>query len=72
MIDFNRSALDFYNFVRALTKPYPGAFYFDKNGNKVIVWSAKILFESSEERNNDIIFKTLDFDVLLNTAGTSC
>jgi len=72
LIDFNRSALDVYNFVRALTKPYPGAFYFDKNGNKVIVWSAKILFESSEERNNDIIFKTLDFDVLLNTAGTSC
>jgi methionyl-tRNA formyltransferase len=24
--------------VRATTHPYPGAFYFDKNGNKVIVW----------------------------------
>ncbi len=31
-----------YNYVRALTKPYPGAFFYYKE-TKVIVWSAKLL-----------------------------
>ena len=30
-IDFNRSAIDVYNYVRALTKPYPGAYYYYQN-----------------------------------------
>ncbi len=28
--------------VRATTHPYPGAFYYDKDGNKVIVWEMKM------------------------------
>jgi len=39
MIDWNRDATDIYNMVRALTKPYPGAF--TMNGNiEFIVWAA--------------------------------
>jgi len=41
LIDFNRSALDVYNWIRALTRPYPGAFcYLD--GKKIRVWRAQI------------------------------
>ena len=32
--------------IRAVTKPYPGAFFFEK-GKKIIVWKSKIL-ESKE------------------------
>lgn len=39
-IDWNKSALDVYNFVRALTHPYPGAFTYHKD-KKIIVWSSK-------------------------------
>lgn len=60
LIDFNRSALDIYNFVRALTKPYPGAYYYDDNGNKVIVWKIEIVFDKSRLKQNDIVLKTLD------------
>jgi methionyl-tRNA formyltransferase len=63
LIDFNRSALDVYNFVRALTKPYPGAFYYDQNGNKVMVWKVEIVFDESKLKNDDIIFNTLDYKV---------
>ncbi len=40
MIDWNRSADDIYNMVRALTKPYPGAFTVYAN-NEFKIWSAK-------------------------------
>jgi methionyl-tRNA formyltransferase len=63
LIDFNRSALDVYNFIRALTKPYPGAYYFDKNGNKVIVWQCAIVMDEKEIKSDDIILNTLDFKI---------
>ncbi len=38
LIDWqNMSLTQINNFVRALTKPYPGAFYY-QNGKKIIVW----------------------------------
>lgn len=41
MIDFNRSALEVYNWIRALTRPYPGAFFY--RGQEMIrVWQAEI------------------------------
>jgi len=65
LIDFNRSALDIYNFVRAITKPYPGAFYYDKNGKKIIVWKIEIVFDESRLRYGDIVFETKDLKVRL-------
>ena len=41
-IDLAGSVNDAERMVRAVTKPYPGAFYFDDKGRKLIVWSAKI------------------------------
>lgn len=41
IIDWNKPALDLFNWVRALTHPYPGAFtYFQ--GRKLFIWEARI------------------------------
>lgn len=42
LIDWNQSGRKLYDFIRALTKPYPGAFTF-LNGEKWIVWKAALL-----------------------------
>lgn len=39
-IDWNRDAADIYNMIRALTKPYPGAFT-DYGETEFIIWSAR-------------------------------
>lgn len=39
-IDWNRSAVDIYNFVRALTKPYPGAWTMADNV-EFVIWTAR-------------------------------
>jgi methionyl-tRNA formyltransferase len=64
-IDFNRSALDVYNFIRALTKPYPGAYYIDKNKQKIVVWKAGIVFDESRIRDEDIVMQTKDMKIVL-------
>lgn len=39
LIDFNKDAKEVYNFIRAITRPYPGAFtYF--SGGKLKIWNA--------------------------------
>ncbi len=65
LIDFQRSALDIYNFVRALTRPYPGAFFYDKDGNKIIVWKVEIVFDETRLQRSDIVFNTLDLKIRL-------
>lgn len=40
LIDWNRPASEIYNLVRALTRPYPGAFTYYK-GRKLMVWWAE-------------------------------
>ncbi|MGA1823510.1 MAG: methionyl-tRNA formyltransferase, partial [bacterium] len=62
-IDFNRSALDIYNFVRSLTRPYPGAFYYDEHGHKVIVWRIEIVMDNSRIQPGDILFETRDYKI---------
>jgi len=37
--------------VRATTKPYPGAFYIDDKGKKVIIWEGSRLIESNNYIN---------------------
>ena len=41
-IDWRMSAESIYNLVRALNKPYPGAF-FQINNKKITVWKSKII-----------------------------
>lgn len=37
LINWNLTAMEIYNFIRALVFPWPGAFYYDENGNKIII-----------------------------------
>ncbi|MDB9717915.1 formyltransferase family protein [Candidatus Pelagibacter sp.] len=54
-INLNGSIYEAEKLVRALTHPYPGAFYY-KNGIKQIVWSAKIVDDINlNEKNNNIL-----------------
>lgn len=39
-IDFSKSVFELHNFIRALTKPYPGAFCFYQN-SKILIWIAQ-------------------------------
>lgn len=72
LIDFNKNTLDIYNFVRALTRPYPGAF-FQYNDQKVIIWKASYskLYNASIEEGviTDYIYSFDDNDcaVLIST-----
>jgi methionyl-tRNA formyltransferase len=40
-VDWDRSGLELYNWVRALTKPYPGAFSY-LGENKVFIWETRL------------------------------
>jgi len=42
IIDWSKSAKQCYNWIRALTNPYPGTFTFYK-GKKVFIWKSKII-----------------------------
>ena len=42
IIDWNRTSLSIYNWIRALTLPFPGAFT-HWNGEKVTIWEAELL-----------------------------
>ncbi|CAN5394622.1 formyltransferase family protein [soil metagenome] len=52
-IDWNRTSSDVNNFVRALTKPYPGAFTYI-NDQKITVWEG-IPFQPLEDFYNNIV-----------------
>jgi len=61
-IDFNRSSLEVYNFIRALTKPYPGAWSV-YNGKKIIIWKCEIVMDESRLKKDDLVFQTKDFKI---------
>lgn len=41
-IDFSKSSLEIYNFIRAQSNPYPGAFFKTVDGKKLIIEKARI------------------------------
>lgn len=54
LFNFTKPALNIYNFVRAQTKPYPGAFFM-YNKKKIIAWSAELLDRKSEGKPGSIV-----------------
>jgi methionyl-tRNA formyltransferase len=70
LIDWNLSAFEIYNFIRALSKPYPGAFTFI-NKTKLIIWKAKLVENPTEFIGKPgCIFKiTPGEGVIINTGG---
>jgi methionyl-tRNA formyltransferase len=67
-IDWEKTIFEIYNFIRALTKPYPGAFsYID--GKKIFIWKAQP-FDTRIYYNNarigEIVEVFLNGDFLIN------
>ena len=67
IIDWSSSSIDIYNLIRAVTKPYPGAFTY-LNGKKILIWKAQI-FSSNHtfEFEGPSNFKLLNGDLLVKT-----
>ncbi len=60
LLYWNQSAKDIYNFIRALTKPYPGAFTF-LGGKKYLLWEASVLPVQVEKRAGTILGTSYGF-----------
>jgi len=54
IMDFNQNSKKVYDFIRALARPYPGAFTY-LNGKKYLIWSASILPEAEHGEGGKII-----------------
>jgi methionyl-tRNA formyltransferase len=67
IIDWNQSGFDIYNFIRALGKPYPGAFTYFR-GKKIFIWSALLYENHSEQRSPGTIIEC----ILPNTIRVQC
>lgn len=57
LIDWNQNAQTIYNLIRAVTKPFPGAF-FEENGKKIIIWRAKVLPTKTQAAAGTTVSKT--------------
>lgn len=67
LIDWSQSTITLHNFVRALTKPYPGAFTF-LNQKKIMIWKAqpfdqRMKFTNTKPGDVIEVFHTGDFVV---------
>jgi methionyl-tRNA formyltransferase len=54
LINWQENSRYIYNWIRALTKPYPGAFSYI-NGMKIMIWSARESFDKREGEPGQII-----------------
>lgn len=50
LIDWSKSAREIHNLVRAVAKPFPGAFT-EKDGHKVMVWRTRLISSPEEAAN---------------------
>lgn len=64
-IDWNKSAAEIYNLIRAVTEPYPGAFALLDNNQKIIIWWGEPADGSPEEIPGNAI--VLQEEVLVQT-----
>jgi len=77
LINWNKSSIEIYNKIRAISKPYPGAVFYDMNNDKCKIWKAKIInnFEFGNYTkpgtiiaifyNNYMLIKTKDSFILV-------
>ena len=78
LVDWNQGSKKIYDWIRAQTSPYPGAFTFLK-GKKVIIWKAKLtnIKAGLKKPGNilaiskkGILISTKDNPILITSAGT--
>lgn len=58
LIDWSKSAREIHNLVRAVAKPFPGAFTYH-DGKKIMVWKTRI-YDGNTERTPALLVKTSD------------
>ena len=58
-IDLNKTAIEIQNFIRAQSKPYPGAFS-TINGKTIIFWEVKFSEKNFKNKKNDEVVKCRD------------
>lgn len=71
-IDLNQSTLEIYNLIRAVTKPFPGAFLF-KGEEKILIWEA-VPFDNIldfEEYKLGEIIDNIDKTPILRTSDSA-
>lgn len=67
-IDWKKPAGEIYNLIRGVTDPYPGAFAFLDNGDKIIIWWAEPAI-SNDAAGGELIVK--DKEVLVQTGESA-
>lgn len=60
LINWNQSGKQIYDFIRALTVPYPGAFTF-LNGKRYLIWKACLLPISADVKSGEIVGESYGF-----------
>src|SRR5580704_13964008 len=70
LVDWSRTTRELYNWVRALTEPYPGAFTF-VNGEKVLLWKAQMESGAAQrgERPGTIVLNREGWPLVATGAG---
>jgi UDP-4-amino-4-deoxy-L-arabinose formyltransferase/UDP-glucuronic acid dehydrogenase (UDP-4-keto-hexauronic acid decarboxylating) len=65
-IDWKKSADEIYNLIRGVTQPYPGAFAFLDNDEKVVIWWAQPAVMKKDVLSGKLVIT--DKEVLVRTA----
>ncbi|TDJ02372.1 MAG: methionyl-tRNA formyltransferase [Caldithrix sp.] len=68
VIDWTKPALELFNWVRALTHPYPGAFTYYQS-KKLFIWDAQIAHFSLQECNSELLKNTVPGMVISTADG---
>ncbi len=73
VIDWRKTSLSIYNWIRALTSPFPGAFTF-WNGRKIIIWESELLkgYRARFNARHGEILVNLDERGMVVTTGDNC
>lgn len=73
VIDWNKTSFSIYNWVRALTLPYPGAFTY-WNGEKIIIWASELLrgYKARFNTQPGEVLDSLNEGRIIVATGDSC
>ena len=69
IVEWTKPARELYNWVRALTAPYPGAFTF-RHGRKIFLWAARIAEDARAGEPGEVL--GVAGDALLVATGDGC
>jgi methionyl-tRNA formyltransferase len=70
VIDWGKTARQLHDWVRALTRPYPGAFTFLADGTRVTIWRARVADESSSGGTPGAILDVQPYGGIIVQCGT--